>query len=133
MQPGRKTLCVRRYIAEEMEGKTRKGKRRKKEKKYVRRFSYAKSRILYIVIVEIVFERERERENIALGFIFPPFFSSLNLPERTVWNDGIESDLHEKKKKNREKIPSRPWLNNTLMKRRRRRRRREKKWKLLLL
>jgi hypothetical protein len=44
-----------------MEGKTRKGKRRKKEKKYVRRFSYAKSRILYIVIVEIVFERERER------------------------------------------------------------------------
>jgi hypothetical protein len=61
MQPGRKTLCVRRYIAEEMEGKTRKGKRRKKEKKYVRRFSYAKSRILYIVIVEIVFEKERER------------------------------------------------------------------------
>jgi hypothetical protein len=32
MQPGRKTLCVRRYIAEEMEGRQEKEKEERKKK-----------------------------------------------------------------------------------------------------
>lgn len=63
----------------------------KKKKKYVRRFSVAKSRILYIVIVKIAFGD--------LYTFLPSSFLVGNLPERTVWNDGIEVDLQKGNKK----------------------------------
>lgn len=64
-------MCAQVYSGRDGRKDKKRKKKKERKKKYVRRFSYAKSRILYIVIVEIVFEKEREY---SFGIYFSPFF-----------------------------------------------------------